>query len=146
MTSTTKPMEAIVEEIGTGGTGSISNAKSPFNTIKEVDETEETSKEGAAEGNAAEKEKPLATTLHRSLSKSKSLSAAELAKEVINDGDIAKIRESFAEEPPMSLEEARQRRASIKEERKRSIDFIRSRTTSRAGMGGRPSIEDPKGA
>jgi hypothetical protein len=65
------------------------------------------------------------------------------------------------EDPPLSLEQTRARRASIKEERKANIDFIRSRTSSRAsanasarpsfeatpsfdkcGLGGRPSSED----
>jgi hypothetical protein len=45
------------------------------------------------------------------------------------------------EEPPMTLEEARQRRASIKEDRKKSIEFIRSRTNSRAAAMGRPNID-----
>ena len=42
---------------------------------------------------------------------------------------IAQLR---AQPPPPSLEEARARRASIKEERRQSIEFIRLRTSSRA--------------
>ncbi|OBT69655.1 hypothetical protein VE03_00715 [Pseudogymnoascus sp. 23342-1-I1] len=42
---------------------------------------------------------------------------------------IAHLR---AQPPPPSLEEARARRASIKEERRQNIDFIRQRTSSRA--------------
>lgn len=42
------------------------------------------------------------------------------------------IAELRAQPPPPSLEEARARRASIKEERRQNIEFIRKRTTSRA--------------
>lgn len=49
---------------------------------------------------------------------------------------IAQLR---AQSPPPSIAEARARRASIKQERRDSIEFIRSRTTSRASAGGRPS-------
>ncbi|KAH8687634.1 hypothetical protein BGZ60DRAFT_558885 [Tricladium varicosporioides] len=83
--------------------------------------------------------------LSRSLSKSKSLTAAEMVQDVIGQGDIDKIAEKLKEEPPLSLEQARKRRASIKEERKKSIDFIRSRTSSRAGAMGQPELEDSRG-
>ncbi|KFY21530.1 hypothetical protein V493_07343 [Pseudogymnoascus sp. VKM F-4281 (FW-2241)] len=42
------------------------------------------------------------------------------------------IAELRAQPPPPSLEEARARRASIKEERRQSIEFIRMRTSTRA--------------
>lgn len=46
--------------------------------------------------------------------------------------EIAAIGERLKnEEPPLSLEQARQRRLSIKEVRKSSIDFIRARTRAR---------------
>ena len=52
-----------------------------------------------------------------------------------------------SESPPLSLDQVRQRRASVKdsakEQRKASIDLIRSRTASRASAsGGRPNLED----
>lgn len=61
---------------------------------------------------------------------------------IIGDDEVAALGERLQTEPaPLSLQQARDRRASIKEERKRSIDFIRSRTNSRAAAQGRPSME-----
>jgi hypothetical protein len=60
---------------------------------------------------------------------------------VITEDEVAALGERLqTDPPPMSLQEARERRASIKEGRKRSIDFIRSRTNSRAAASGRPSL------
>ncbi|OAF59614.2 hypothetical protein VC83_03840 [Pseudogymnoascus destructans] len=50
----------------------------------------------------------------------------------INEDRARVIAELRAQPPPPSLEEARARRASVKEERRQSIDFIRMRTLSRA--------------
>ncbi|KAN0112655.1 hypothetical protein V8E51_005606 [Hyaloscypha variabilis] len=78
----------------------------------------------------------------RSGQKSRSLTQAEINMGIIGDDEVAALGERLQNEPaPLSLQEARERRASIKEERKRSIDFIRSRTNSRAAAQGRPSME-----
>jgi short subunit dehydrogenase-like uncharacterized protein len=67
------------------------------------------------------------------------LTEAEIAAEYITPHEITALKERLrTEEPPLSLDEARQSRANIKEERKASIDFIRSRTTSRAAQMGLP--------
>ncbi|OBT46554.1 hypothetical protein VE00_01802 [Pseudogymnoascus sp. WSF 3629] len=55
----------------------------------------------------------------------------------INEDRARVIAELRAQPPPPSLEEARARRASVKEERRQSIDFIRMRTLSRASALGR---------
>ncbi|KAK0100868.1 hypothetical protein ONS95_007315 [Cadophora gregata] len=74
--------------------------------------------------------------------KSKSLTEAEIKSEVLNDTQVAAIATQLQyDAPPLSLEEARQRRESIKDERKKSIDFIRRRTMSRASTLGRPNLE-----
>ncbi|KAE9375747.1 hypothetical protein N431DRAFT_403687 [Stipitochalara longipes BDJ] len=78
----------------------------------------------------------------RSGQKSRSLTQAEINMGIIGDDEVAALGERLQNEPaPLSLQQARERRASIKEERKRSIDFIRSRTNSRAAAQGRPSME-----
>lgn len=81
---------------------------------------------------------------HRRMSRS--MTEAELVAEVVTSLDLLEVKERLLnEEPPKSLEEARQdarvrrasiveRRASIKVERKACIDFVRSRTTSRAAQ------------
>jgi hypothetical protein len=75
--------------------------------------------------------------------KSKSLSAAELSTQLMGTEEFVKVAERLkTEEPPMTLEQARKRRASIKEDRKKSIEFIRSRTNSRAAAMGRPNIDE----
>ncbi|KAG4418007.1 hypothetical protein IFR04_008827 [Cadophora malorum] len=74
--------------------------------------------------------------------KSKSLTEAEIKSEVLNDNQVAAIATQLqTDAPPLSLEQARQRRESIKDERKKSIDFIRHRTMSRASLLGRPNLE-----
>jgi hypothetical protein len=74
--------------------------------------------------------------------KSRSLTQAEINMGVITEDEVAALGEQLqTDPPPMSLQEARERRASIKEERKRSIDFIRRRTSSRAAAMGRPSLD-----
>ncbi|KAF8852680.1 hypothetical protein BDZ45DRAFT_694892 [Acephala macrosclerotiorum] len=71
--------------------------------------------------------------------KSRSLTEAEMQAEVMKPADVEALGERLrTEDPPMSLDQVRARRASIKEERKRSIDFIRSRTSSRAAALGLP--------
>jgi len=61
---------------------------------------------------------------------------------IISDDELAALGERLQTEPaPLSLQQARDRRASIKEERKAAIEFIRSRTNSRAAAQGRPSME-----
>jgi hypothetical protein len=56
--------------------------------------------------------------------------------------EFVKVAERLkTEEPPMTLEQVRQRRASIKEDRKKSIEFIRSRTNSRAAAMGHPNSD-----
>jgi hypothetical protein len=71
-----------------------------------------------------------------SLQKSKSMTSAEIAmanKAIMDAQDMAAAMERLkTEEPPASLDEARQRRASIKQQRRDSINLIRSRTASRA--------------
>jgi len=57
---------------------------------------------------------------------------------VTNSDRARVIAELRAQPPPPSMAEARAHRASIKQERRANIDFIRSRTTSRAS-GGSPS-------
>ncbi len=70
------------------------------------------------------------------------MTEAEIRQDIMNDEDVAALKERLkAEDPPKSLEEVRKRREDIKEERKRSIDFIRERTNSRAGVLGRPNLE-----
>ncbi|KFY14754.1 hypothetical protein V492_02437 [Pseudogymnoascus sp. VKM F-4246] len=58
--------------------------------------------------------------------------ASTTAPQSINEDRARVIAELRAQPPPPSLEEARARRASIKEERRQSIEFIRKRTSSRA--------------
>jgi hypothetical protein len=85
---------------------------------------------------------PLLAPNTKSNQKSRSLTQAEINMGVINEDEVAALSERLqSDPPPMSLQEARERRASIKEERKRSIDFIRSRTNSRAAAVGRPSLD-----
>lgn len=75
-------------------------------------------------------------------SKSKSLTEAEISGDMAGVQDLATVVERLRnEEPPLSLEQVRDRRASIKKQRKESISLIRSRTASRASNGGRPSME-----
>lgn len=70
------------------------------------------------------------------------MTEAEIKSEVLNDEQISAIATKLqTENLPMSLEEARQRREEIKDERKKSIDFIRRRTLSRASQLGRPNLE-----
>jgi hypothetical protein len=70
------------------------------------------------------------------------LTQAEINMGIITEDQVAALGERLqTDPPPMSLQEARERRASIKEERKRSIEFIRSRTNSRAAANGRPSMD-----
>ncbi|KAI9049844.1 hypothetical protein LZ554_005994 [Drepanopeziza brunnea f. sp. 'monogermtubi'] len=74
--------------------------------------------------------------------KAKSMTEAEMKSEILDDYQIDKIATQLkTADPPLSLEQARQRRESIKEERKRSIDFIRRRTMSRASALGRPNLD-----
>jgi hypothetical protein len=64
------------------------------------------------------------------------MTSAEIAmanKAIMDAQDMAAAMERLkTEEPPASLDEARQRRASIKQQRRDSINLIRSRTASRA--------------
>lgn len=74
------------------------------------------------------------------------MTSAELKAATVTEKELdATLARLQAEPAPLGLQEAiqkeRERRASIKEERKRSIDFIRSRTNSRAAALGRPSTE-----
>jgi hypothetical protein len=74
------------------------------------------------------------------------MTSAEMAAEMLPEDQVAELRDRLkTEEPPLSLQQTRQRRMSIKSERKASIDFIKSRTNSRktsaASMGGRPVLD-----
>ena len=74
------------------------------------------------------------------------MTSAELKAATVTEEELDATLVRLQTEPaPLGLQEAiqkeRERRASIKEERKRSIDFIRSRTNSRAAALGRPSTE-----
>ncbi len=76
------------------------------------------------------------------------MTEAELKAEVISDKDVAAVSDQLKNQPaPLSLEQARSRRASIKEEnmdiRKRSVEFIRRRTTSRTTISSRPLFDIP---
>ncbi|KAK6582007.1 hypothetical protein PZA11_005704 [Diplocarpon coronariae] len=74
--------------------------------------------------------------------KAKSLTSVEIQSALLSNREIAAVHHQLATSAaPLSLSEARQRRASIKDERKRSIDFIRRRTISRAEQLGRPALE-----
>jgi hypothetical protein len=85
---------------------------------------------------------PAFTPNPKAIQKSRSLTQAEINMGVITEDQVAALGERLqTDPPPMSLQEARERRASIKEERKRSIEFIRSRTNSRAAANGRPSMD-----
>jgi len=85
---------------------------------------------------------PAFTPNPKASQKSRSLTQAEINMGVITEDQVAALSERLqTDPPPMSLQEARERRASIKEERKRSIEFIRSRTNSRAAANGRPSMD-----
>jgi hypothetical protein len=60
----------------------------------------------------------------------------------MNNEEIAAVGERLkTEEPPLSLEQARERRASITQQRKDSINLIRKRTASRVENTGRPALE-----
>lgn len=62
--------------------------------------------------------------------------------EIMGSQDLATVVERLkGEDSPLSLEQVRERKASIKEQRKESINLIRSRTASRASTSGRPSID-----
>ena len=74
------------------------------------------------------------------------MTSAEMAAEMLPEDQVTELRDRLKiEEPPLSLQQARQRRMSIKSERKASIDFIKSRTNSRktsaASMGSRPVLD-----
>ncbi|CZT53186.1 uncharacterized protein RSE6_14654 [Rhynchosporium secalis] len=76
--------------------------------------------------------------------KSKSLTEAEIQSDLLSSNQVAAIASQLQNEAShLSLQEARQRRESIKNERKKSIEFIRRRTLSRAGAAGngRPDLE-----
>jgi len=77
------------------------------------------------------------------MKKSKSLTAAEVHSDMVVEEDRATAVERLrSEESPPSLEEVRDRRASIMKQRRDSINMIRTRTASRASTSGRPSLED----
>jgi hypothetical protein len=77
-----------------------------------------------------------------SLHKSKSFTAAESSNSATEAEDMTAVVERLKREnPPPSLQEAREQRASNKEQRRASISLIRSRTASRASNSGRPSLE-----
>jgi hypothetical protein len=65
-----------------------------------------------------------------------------MSEEVIGNKDLAACVDRLKSEgSPPSLEEVRERRASIKEQRRENINMIRSRTASRASNSGRPSLD-----
>lgn len=69
------------------------------------------------------------------------MTEAELAAEIMTPAQINELHTKLVTQPsPESLEHSRQRRASIKEGRKIAIDFIRSRTNSRAAQMGSPEL------
>jgi hypothetical protein len=69
-----------------------------------------------------------------------------MLSEVITEDRNTAIDRMKSESPPLSLDQVRQRRASVKEnvkeQRKASINLIRSRTASRASVTARPNLED----
>ena len=69
-----------------------------------------------------------------------------MLSEVITEDRNTAIDRMKSESPLLSLDQVRQRRASVKEsvkeQRKASIDLIRSRTASRASVTARPNLED----
>ncbi|TAQ89140.1 hypothetical protein B7494_g2538 [Chlorociboria aeruginascens] len=80
-----------------------------------------------------------------SYTKSKSMSEVQdLVKEgTPPDDDInSAIDRLKSQEPPISLEKARERRSSVKKERRDIINVIRERTASRASNSARPNLED----
>jgi len=58
----------------------------------------------------------------------------------MTDEELATVAEKLKNDPSMSLEEVRERKASVKEERSALVQFIRSRTSSRAAKE-RPNFE-----
>jgi len=66
----------------------------------------------------------------------------EITADLARDEDLATAVERLKnEESPPSIEQVRERRASIKKQRSDSIKMIRSRTASRASAGNQPSFE-----
>jgi hypothetical protein len=64
--------------------------------------------------------------------KSRSLTEAEIASGVLKPAEIDVLAENLKQsEPPMSLDQSRKRRATIKQDRKAAIDFIKGRTVIR---------------
>lgn len=81
----------------------------------------------------------LRTPSNRSDRASRSMTEAEIAAEIATPEEIIQLAKRLqTDEPPLSLDQVRKRRASIKEERKANINFIRARTNSRAAQMGRP--------
>ena len=74
--------------------------------------------------------------------KSKSLTAAELCMEIMSDDEVSAVGDRLKlEEPPMSLEQTRECRARITQQRKDTINLIRKRTASRSSTSVRPVLE-----
>lgn len=84
----------------------------------------------------------LRTPSTRSERTSRSMTDAEIAAEIATPEEINElVKRLQTDDAPLSLDQVRKRRASIKEERKAKIDFIRARTNSRAAQLGRPQDE-----
>lgn len=78
----------------------------------------------------------------RPTTKSKSLTAAEFL-EVITSRDLQSVKTELKNtDLPPSLDEAQKRRASIKQERRDAVTFVRSRTASRVSGSTRPTLAD----
>lgn len=64
--------------------------------------------------------------------KSRSLTEAEIQSGVMKPAEIVSLAENLKiAEPPMSLDQVRKRRATIKQDRKDTINFIKERTAVR---------------
>ncbi|KAH8811654.1 hypothetical protein F5884DRAFT_283942 [Xylogone sp. PMI_703] len=71
---------------------------------------------------------------------SKSTTSAEIQRDRITPKEAAELMDNWKGDPPMSLEQSREQRGSIKAERRASINFIRARTVSRAATEDLPPI------
>ncbi|RFU29368.1 hypothetical protein B7463_g6971, partial [Scytalidium lignicola] len=120
-----------IKEINQSGT----NASINLNTAETHGDVEmENNREKVGSSNKLTSTKPT----HK---QSKSTTTAEVQRDLVGPIETAALMDSLKmEEPPMSLEQSRERRESIKAERRASINFIRARTASRAANEDQPPI------
>jgi hypothetical protein len=75
------------------------------------------------------------------------MGVVDLSRDILKVEEIALMHEKLkTDDPPLSLSETRQQKRekeiASKEDRRKAVEFIRSRTTSRASALGRPFLSN----